>query len=89
MTAERLLAGMSTTRQPQASVLAGGDYAVTRKLFDSLEDLQYNSRTSTCRHVHYTTPSGVSSGRWRQRTVARKHFGSLEDLQYDSKTSTV
>ena len=44
-----LAAGVFTTRQPQASVLAGGDYTVTMKLFGSLEDLQYDNRTPAAR----------------------------------------
>ena len=66
-------AGVSTTRQPQASILAVGDYTEARKLFGSLEDLQYDIRAST---------AGVSTTRQPQASIlaggdytveARKH----------------
>ena len=40
-------AGVSTTRNPQASVLASGDYTVARKLFGSLEDLAAHGNLRT------------------------------------------
>ena len=38
-------------------------------------------QTLCCRHAHYTTASGVSSGRWRLRWWGSL-LGSLDDLQW-------
>ena len=76
---------MSTTRHPQASVLAGGDYTVARNIFGSLEDLQYDIE-----HLLQACPlhDTLRCQFWPVETaVTRKLYGSLEDMQYDSRTS--
>ena len=62
-------AGVSTTRHPQASVLAGGDYKVARKLFSSLEDLQYDSSLEDLQYDSRTSAAGVSTTRHHQASV--------------------
>ena len=64
MTAEHLLYCRRThyTATSGVSSLDGGDYTVARRLFGSLEDLQYDNRTSTAGvSTINTATSGVSS----------------------------